>query len=45
MCHAIAMQACIVTGRLSYRLYVAFAPFIVMGTLEAGELVVAAARV
>jgi hypothetical protein len=30
------MQACIVTGRLSGRLYVAFAPFIVMGTLEAG---------
>ena len=28
--------ACIFTGRLSWRLYVAFAPFIVMGTLEAG---------
>lgn len=24
------------TGRLSGRLYVAFAPFIIMGTLEAG---------
>ena len=29
---------CIFTGRLSHRLYIAFAPFIVMGTLEAGEL-------
>jgi dolichyl-diphosphooligosaccharide--protein glycosyltransferase len=28
---------CIFTGRLSSRLYVAFAPFIIMGTLEAGE--------
>ncbi len=28
---------CVLTGRLSGRLYVAFAPFIVMGTLEAGE--------
>ena len=28
--------ACIFTGRLSARLYVAYAPFIVMGTLEAG---------
>jgi dolichyl-diphosphooligosaccharide--protein glycosyltransferase len=30
--------ACIVTGRLSGRLYVAFAPFIVMGTLEAASI-------
>ena len=30
--------ACIFTGRLSTRLYVAYAPFIVMGTLEAGAL-------
>ena len=30
--------ACIFTGRLSTRLYVAYAPFIVMGTLEAGVL-------
>jgi dolichyl-diphosphooligosaccharide--protein glycosyltransferase len=28
--------ACIFTGRLSTRLYIAFAPFIIMGTLEAG---------
>ena len=30
--------ACIFTGRLSTRLYVAYAPFIIMGTLEAGAL-------
>ena len=28
--------ACIFTGRLSYRLYVAYAPLIVMGTIGAG---------
>jgi dolichyl-diphosphooligosaccharide--protein glycosyltransferase len=28
--------ACIVTGRLSSRLYVAFAPLVVIGTLMAG---------
>lgn len=31
--------ACIVTGRLSARLYVAFAPLVVLGTLMAGECV------
>jgi dolichyl-diphosphooligosaccharide--protein glycosyltransferase len=29
--------ACIVTGRLSSRLYVAFAPLVVIGTLMAGR--------
>ncbi len=33
----IHVLVCIFTGRLSSRLYIAFAPFIVMGTLEAGE--------
>lgn len=28
--------ACIFTGRLSHRLYVAYAPLIVMGTIGAG---------
>ena len=28
--------ACIFTGRLNSRLYVAFAPFIILGTIEAG---------
>ena len=29
--------ACVFTGRLSHRLYVAYAPLIVMGTIGAGE--------
>lgn len=32
----IHVLVCIFTGRLSSRLYIAFAPFIIMGTLEAG---------
>ena len=28
--------ACIFTGRLTSKLYVAFAPFIILGTIEAG---------
>ena len=32
--------ACIITGRLSARLYVAFAPLIVLGTLLAGITIV-----
>ena len=28
--------ACIFTGRLNSKLYVAFAPFIILGTIEAG---------
>ena len=30
--------ACVLTGRLSHRLYVAYAPLIVMGTIGAGQL-------
>ena len=41
-CYPCLAQACTVTGRLSGRLYVAFAPFIVMGTLEAGMIACAA---
>ena len=29
--------ACVFTGRLSHRLYVAYAPLIVMGTIGAGQ--------
>ena len=29
--------ACVVTGRLTPKLYIAYAPFVVLGTLTAGE--------